>query len=331
MSDERSPLRDGGRENRNDDRGTDPARDDPDDDIASRVTSATATLSLDDGRTLAYAEFGDPGGDPVFVFHGGIGSRGFGLLFDDAARRTGIRVVSPDRPGYGQSDPDPGRTLLDWPDDVATLADDLDLDRFALLGVSGGGPYAAACAYALPERVTAAALVSSIGPPGSPKSLGLRVLSVLARVSPWPLRFPLGRQLRLTREDPDAAIERRSSGAAEPEAAMHHGEAGRILNASTAEAGRQGPAAAAREVALVGGPWGFPLEAIEAPVGVWHGSLDRTIPEGIGRYFADAIPDARLTVHDDVGHLSLPVNYAEEVLGFLVDAGERPLDGDGGS
>lgn len=291
---------------------------DPNDPFASRIASATATVTLADGRTLAYAEFGDSTGAPVFVFHGGIGSRGFGLLFDDEASRLGARVVAPDRPGYGRSDPDPGRTLLDWPADVVALADALDFDRFAVLGVSGGGPYAAACAHALPGRLTAAALVSSIGPPGSPKPLGLRVLLTLARLVPWLPRIPLGRQLRRAREDPEAAIERRASGGAEPEVAMHHGEAGRILNASTAEAGRQGATAAAREI-VVAQPWGFDLGDVAVPVGVWHGALDRTVPVGTARFLADAIPDATLTVHDDAGHLSLPVTYAEEILAFLVE------------
>lgn len=298
--------------------GGDP-RTDPNEPYASRVHEATSTTTLDDGRTLAYAEFGDPDGAPVFVFHGGIGSRGFGLLFEDAAREIGVRIVSPDRPGYGRSDPVSDRTLLDWPDDVAALADSLDVDRIAVLGVSGGGPYAAACAHAMPERLTAAALVSSMGPPGSPKSLGLRVLLAAVRVVPWLPKLPIGRQLRLARDDPDAAIERRAKGAADPEAAMHHGEAGRVLNASTAEAGRQGASAAAHEIAVVGRPWGFEMGGIDVPVGLWHGALDRTIPVAAAAYVADAIPDATLVVHDDVGHLSLPVTYADEILGFLAD------------
>lgn len=300
----------------------DAAADDPNDPFTASVAEVTATVPLEDGRTLAYAEFGDPDGIPVFVFHGGVGSRGFGLLFEAAAHETGVRVITPDRPGYGRSDPDPDRTLLDWPADVAALADALDLDRFGVLGVSGGGPYAAACGYALPERVYAAALVSSIGPPGSPKPLGMRVLLALARKAPWLVRLPLGRQLRRARTDPETAIKQRASGAADPEVAMHHSEAGRILNASTAEAGRQGATAAAREIGLVTGRWGFDVASIDVPVGLWHGTLDRTVPVETARFLADAIPVSRLTVHDDVGHLSLPVTYDDEMLAFLVDAAD---------
>lgn len=292
---------------------------DPNDPYATRIEAATDTLALDDGRTLAYAAFGDPEGAPVVVFHGGVGSRGFGLLFEDAAAALGARLVSPDRPGYGRSDPQPDRTLVDWPDDVAVLADALGVDRFGVLGVSGGGPYAAACAYALPDRVHAAALVSSVGPPGAPAATGMRVVLRLARWLPWLAGIPIRRTLERARTDPDAAVEARASGKAGPEAAMHHGDAGRRLNAQTAEAGRQGHRPTVSEMALVGRDWGFDLGAIDVPVRVWHGALDRTVPVATAEYLADAIPDARLTVHDDVGHLSLPVTYADEVLGSLLE------------
>lgn len=291
----------------------------PTEPYATRIAEATATLTLDDGRTLAYATFGDPGGPPVFVFHGGIGSRGFGLLFEAAGSELGVRVVSPDRPGYGRSDPLPGRSLLDWPDDVAALAEALGVDRFAVLGVSGGGPYAAACAYALPERVTAAALVSSVGPASGPRALGLRLIVRLARWLPWIAAVPVRRTLERARTSPDAAIEARAEGKAEPEAAMHRSDAGRRLNAQTAEAGRQGHRHAVRELAIVGRDWGFDLGEIMVPVGVWHGRLDRTVPISTAEHVASVVPNATLTIRDDVGHLSLPVSYADPILRSLVD------------
>lgn len=290
---------------------------DPNEPYASRIAEATQTISLEDGRTLAFCEFGDPDGAPVFVFHGGVGSRGFGLLFEDDASALGVRIVAPDRPGYGRSDPQPGRTLLDWPDDVSALGDALELDRFGILGVSGGGPYAAACTDALPDRLTAVALVSAMGPPAAPRSIGLRVILRLARHLPWLAAVPIKRQLERARSNPDGAIAARANGKAEPEAAMHRSEAGRKLNAQTAEAGRQGHRHAVDEIAIAGRPWGFDLGGITVPVGVWHGALDRTVPVASSEYYADAVPDARLTIHDDVGHLSLPVTYAREILASL--------------
>ena len=110
------------------------------------------TLTLRDGRALGYAEYGDPGGIPGFYFHGHPGSRLEAQLADQAAVETGIRIIALDRPGYGRSDFQPGRRILDWPSDAAEVADQLGIGAVPVLGASGGGPYALACGYVLPER-----------------------------------------------------------------------------------------------------------------------------------------------------------------------------------
>ena len=106
----------------------------------------TAAVTLPDGRELAYEEYGDPAGFPVLSFHGGLSSRLDAAPANEAARRMGVRLVSPDRPGMGLSTYQPGRRLLDWPADVTHLTDALGIGRFAVMGWSAGGPYAAACA-----------------------------------------------------------------------------------------------------------------------------------------------------------------------------------------
>ena len=126
-------------------------------------------IRLLDGRRLAYAEYGDPQGKPVFFFHGTPGSRLFHHPDASVAASAGARIIAVDRPGFGRSDFKPGRTLLDWPNDVVQLADALDIQRFAVMGYSGGGPYAAVCASSIPERLTAAGLVSSIAPLDTPQ------------------------------------------------------------------------------------------------------------------------------------------------------------------
>jgi pimeloyl-ACP methyl ester carboxylesterase len=121
-------------------------------------------LRLRDGRRLAYREYGASEGVPVFFFHGWPGSRLDFAPNEGAARDAGARVIAVDRPGIGESDPQPGRQVLDWPRDVSELADSLGVERFAVLGFSFGGPYARACAYVLADRVTRAGLVSCLGP-----------------------------------------------------------------------------------------------------------------------------------------------------------------------
>src|SRR3954465_14232198 len=122
------------------------------------------TIRLRDGRRLGYAEWGGLGGPPVLYFHGWPGSRLEGRLADEAARGEGVRLIALDRPGMGLSDYQPRRRLVDWPDDVLQLATALGLERFAVLGISGGGPYAAVCAWKLPEQLTRAEIVSSLAP-----------------------------------------------------------------------------------------------------------------------------------------------------------------------
>ncbi len=121
-------------------------------------------LRLPDGRRLGYAEFGAPRGRPVFFFHGFPGSRLEAELAATAAARWNLRIIAADRPGIGLSDRRPGRTLANWADDVRTLADSLGLERFAVLGISGGGPYAIACAARLADRLTAAGTIGGLAP-----------------------------------------------------------------------------------------------------------------------------------------------------------------------
>ena len=133
--------------------------------IAPRLDTG---FRLADSRFLAYAEYGDPDAAPVFLFHGLPGSRlAWGSLPVDPFPE-GIRVVAPDRPGYGRSDPKPDRSLLDWADDVFALADHLSLDRFSVIGVSGGGPGALACAAKSPSRIKQVGVVVGPAPTNAP-------------------------------------------------------------------------------------------------------------------------------------------------------------------
>jgi pimeloyl-ACP methyl ester carboxylesterase len=145
------------------------------------------TMTLRDGRTLGYAQYGDPAGKPVFFFHGGAGSR---LEHPADVCAIGARLICTDRPGHGLSDFKPDRELLDWPDDVAQLANHLGLDKFYVLGWSAGGPHALACAYQLPERVLAGAVAANLGPmnrPGATRGVVFpgQVFIFAAQNIPW--------------------------------------------------------------------------------------------------------------------------------------------------
>ncbi|MGB9300944.1 MAG: alpha/beta fold hydrolase, partial [Anaerolineae bacterium] len=151
------------------------------------------TIVLPGGRTLGFAEYGDPSGRPVLFFPGTPSGRLFHHPDESIALSLGARVLTIDRPGYGLSDFQPGRTLLDWPSDVMALADALGIARFAAAGISGGAPYVAACAFRIPDRLTAAAIVSGLGPidwqgamEGMPSERRIGVK--LGRGAPWLVR-----------------------------------------------------------------------------------------------------------------------------------------------
>ena len=284
------------------------------------------TRELRDGRTLAFTEFGAPDGRPVLYFHGFPGSRLEARLSADTAAKVGARVIAIDRPGFGRSSPKPGRRLLDWPDDVVELADSLGLPRFAVMGVSGGGPYAAACAYRVPERLTGVAIVCGVGPFDVPDARrGMMPMNrILFGVSRYSTTIP-GLFFRLARRgllrDPARAMERMSRGLPEVDRqAMARPEIRDSFAATALEALRQGSRNAAHESQLYARPWGFRLQDISCEVHVYQGELDRNVPPTMGRYQASALPNSRPHFYPDQGHLSLALDRQEEILKTLVGA-----------
>lgn len=276
-------------------------------------------IALPDGRVLAYAEYGDSDGAPVFFFHGIPGSRLFRPP-DAITRRAGVRLICMDRPGYGQSTFQAGRRIVDWPADVAFLADSLGIERFAVAGHSGGGPYALACAYALPQRVTLAAVISGLGPLEAPKALeGMwarnRLGFQMGRFIPWPLwRWLIWFFFHKSRREPETVVESDKSQRPRADAALWKDPAIRaICYQSEVEAFRQGTLGHAWEARLATLPWGFPLRDIRIPVHLWHGTADNLATIHMARYLATTIPTARPHFYEDEAHLLIFPRW-EEIL-----------------
>ena len=149
---------------------------------------------MSDGRSLGYAEHGDPGGRPLLHFHGWPGSRLEARLVAEPAERAGVRLVGVDRPGMELSDFKPQRTILDWVDDVVELADTLGIDRFAIEGISSGGSYALTCTYRIPHRLTACSIISGMCPFGAgleDMKASYPVIFTIAQRLPWLVRLLL--------------------------------------------------------------------------------------------------------------------------------------------
>ena len=282
-------------------------------------------LRLSDGRQLAYAEYGDPSGSPVILFHGNPSSRLSWGLIPGSPFRPDLRLIAPDRPGFGRSDFQPSRQLLDWPDDVCELADALGLRHFAVLGVSGGGPAALACAWKIPERLSVVGVVSSPCPTDAPgvtegMSRTNQTLFLLAKHAPVLVRLNMAFLAYLARRD--CLVERLVYKMADVDKALvQRPEIRHYLAAGFAEALRQGGAGSALELVINHArPWGFPLEDIEIGVHLWQGEEDPSVPPAMGRYLAQAIPNCEATFIPDAGHLWI-VDHVGEVLDALVPNG----------
>jgi pimeloyl-ACP methyl ester carboxylesterase len=276
-------------------------------------------VKLRDGRTLGYAEYGALDGVPVFYFHGFPGSRLDYLLADagDAAMETNTRIIAVDRPGLGLSTFKRGRRILDWPDDVTELAEALQIKRFAVLGISGGGPYAAACALKIPGRLTAAGIVCGMGPsdaPGMEDGVSWTIPGQPSIIR----RFVLMLTSMGLQRDPDQFLARSKETLSEPDQRLlDQPELAKLFVEGLQEAFRSGVGGANRDAALYAKPWGFRLEEINAPVHLWHGEQDANVPVSVGRNVAEAIHNCAAQFYQEEGHLTLPHNRMREVLSTL--------------
>ncbi len=268
---------------------------------------------------LGYAEYGDPAGTPVFFFHGSPGSRLQRHPDASIAAGLGARIITIDRPGYGLSDFQPGRTLLDWPADVSQLADALHIDQFAAIGLSGGGPYLLACAYAMPERLSSAHVISGMGPLDEPDALegsmpSMRLGLGIARRAPWLARLALEPAARILRLNPIAA--KKLLPVSMPKAdkeAFAQPDIQAIDRQDLAEAYRKGGQALHWEVVTLTRPWGFRLEDIHTKIHLWHGEEDTTVPPNLARYVARSLPDCEPRFYPGEGH-TLIYKYWRDIL-----------------
>lgn len=277
-------------------------------------TTVERLICLRDGRSMAYAEYGTPDGFVVVNAHGGLACRLDVESADDLAAAAGIRLISPDRPGVGHSDPDPGRTTLSWASDVEELVDRLGVERFAVMGWSMGGQYAAAVGHALRHRVTRVAIVAGALPlTGSGVFDQLpamdRYLTRMSEGAPW-----LARQwFRIMGLAPRLApvlygrLAARDLGKAD--GAVIRGEGFRTFARMSREAIRQ-PAGAVEEYRAWMRPWGFAPEDLDVPVDIWAGTDDQLINPSWPQRLASRIPNATLNIRDG-GHFVAHLHYRE--------------------
>ncbi len=282
------------------------------------------SLTLPDGRALGYAEYGDPSGDPVMFHHGWPSSRYQAAFLDPMARDRGLRILAPDRPGVGRSDPRPGRGFSDWPADLAGFADALGIDRFKAFGVSGGGPYTLAACARLGDRIERAAVVCG-APPLADKSarshmhwayrtlatsrkLRRVAMPAVVRLSRWMVdrghdHAPMSWMLKSV---PDVDRE-----------AIRNGGGWEMVTRSFLEAVRNGSDGMREDGELYLSDWDFDPSGIHVPVHFWHGTADANLPCEVAKRLAEKVPNAETDWIEGEGHYSLAMGYAENALDWL--------------
>lgn len=277
-------------------------------------TNENKTLVLADGRIMCYADYGSTTGRVIVHAHGGLSCRLDVAAADRIARQIGVRIIAPDRPGIGRSDPQPGRTILDWADDVSQLLDYLGIECFAATGWSMGGQYAAALGKALRTRVDAVAIIAGALPLVDPAVFAElptfdRMYTRLSQRASWlgkPCFWATGAAARCA---PGAfgQLAARQLGPADSQVLHNQGlrEFGRV----SAEAFRQ-PAGVVEDYRVWVKPWGFELEDLGVPVHVWQGADDQLVPSSWSSTLTDRIPGSTLHVCSG-GHFLAHLHYQE--------------------
>jgi pimeloyl-ACP methyl ester carboxylesterase len=277
-------------------------------------------VRLRDGRRVRFAEVGPEDGVPLVFFQGTPSSR---LLHPDASvtRELGVRMVVIDRPGFGGSDPSPGRTLVQWAEDVVEVLGTLGVARFLAAGVSGGGPYVLAAAWRWPDRVLAASVCGGSGPltlPGALRGIApaRRAGYLLARHAPWLFRATVRRMAAPTVPAEEFVHRYTAHNPPADQAILANPAFRRAYLANNAEALKQGADGFADEVILASRDWGFDLREIRVPIHFWHGEADNSTPLGMAEGMAAATPGSRLTRLPGQGHLFV---YGPEWRAILTD------------
>lgn len=282
------------------------------------------SMSLPDGRALAWVTFGPADGRPVLYCHGFPSTGPEAAFVEEAAHATGARVLAPDRPGYGRSDHAPGRTLTDWADDALALLDHHGIDTAPVIGFSGGGPYALACAWRHPERFPRVATFGALdwlAEPGSETDMAIlsQVSIRLAR------RFPPGQAAIfrllaiLIRIAPQKLFSLLSAGHCPADQAVFHDPHVRSRwTRALHDSVMQGAIGAITELRLYVTERPFALNDVRVPVELWHGRDDTVVPSRHGERLAGALPHCAARFLPDEGHFSTPVKAIAGVLERMV-------------
>jgi len=288
------------------------------------MVASSSFLILEDGRKLGFIDYGNPNGLPIILLHGTPGSRVFGFENEPLLINNELRIITPERPGYGLSDSFQNRTINDFSHDIEQLANSLNIDKFHVAGVSGGGPYVLACAYCLPSRVLSATLIASATPTGlsgffKGMSLGNKVAFILAKYMPFLLKPLYMYSANLIQKHPEKLLQGINSQLCswDQQVLSNLEEDGKIETFiyHIREAYQQGYLGAYSDMMLLTKPWGIDFQALKLPIFMWHGESDTLMPISSAKSFSKILPNPECFFIKQAGHLLLESDeYSQKII-----------------
>jgi pimeloyl-ACP methyl ester carboxylesterase len=294
------------------------------------------SIVLNDGRQLGYAEYGPTSGKPLLWFHGTPGARRqISPEAREAANERGVRIIAVERPGIGASTPHCYESIRDFARDIAYLASALELERFAVVGLSGGGPYALACASHMPDRVFSAGVLGGVAPAvgedrveGGQSTL-MRILSPVVAYGHRPMGIAMRGLIRALEPVAERALDLFASFMPPGDKRVFEDERVRLMFVDDLLNGSEHfMQAALLDGVLFGRHWGFELASIRVPVHMWYGDADIIVPVEHGVHMSERIPDAQLRIRAEEGHLG-GLGASNEILDVLLadwnDEGATPV------
>ncbi len=281
-------------------------------------------LTLKGGRRLAYSEWGDSVGFPVFYFHGTPSCQFEAAFAAEAAKHHGFRLIATDRPGFGQSDFQKGRRFADWPEDILALADHLGIGQFGVAGHSGAGPHLFACGvFIAPERLQFIGALGPWGPVATPEIAANlnrldRAFMRLARRFPWIMQVgfaPMGWAARYWPRLFLGLMKRSVS--APDQKVLANSVVAKQFEIVEREAFRQGSRGPAHEAMIAYTDWGFDIADVRVPSFIWQGTDDIFVTNAMGRYIEKAVPNTAYYWVEGAGHLNF--HNWDDILGACRD------------
>lgn len=276
-------------------------------------------MTLKNNQQIGYAEYGDCEGMPIFYFHGFPGSRLEPGYLQDIALANHFRLIGVDRPGMGLSSNNPTHSILSWPDHIESFADYLGINKFSIIGLSGGAPFVAACAYKIPYRLNRAVIVSGMAPfeimeASDSLASGRRLVNKVVRAIPWMGTGMMKLIVMMINKPAMIGYALKKMPAVDRAAIESLGGSNEMIGAVLLEAFRQGVTGASHEFRLFLKPWGFDLANIKCPTTIWRGGLDNQAPAMHAKLYEALIPNSKLFCFKQEGHVSLLINHGEEIL-----------------